>query len=142
MEQLITLAIGILFAWETAMLRLSIASASWIRTTGHVLKVQVIDDNDEGTATYSIRIQYRYRARGMQFESSRLSYQPTSGLLFSDALTMIQGVRAGTEIDVYYNPRNPRQAVLVRGADRNGVIGVIVIGMIFAYLLWQLIGAA
>jgi hypothetical protein len=75
----------------------------------------VSHDSDSGD-TYGIKVQYRYTVSGVRYSSDRLRFGAmSSGDNWAD--TMLARFPQGRAVTVYYNPRDPAEAVLLQGLE-------------------------
>ena len=89
------------------------ASASWPSVSGTVTKAQV---GGAGLGRYFADVSYTYRVGDNDFTGSRVrasdgEYDGPDG-----AVQDIRGLSAGQTVLVFYNPSDPRQALLKPGA--------------------------
>jgi hypothetical protein len=133
-----------LLAWQVRELLLALASRHWPQVTGTVLKAWFDEsvDRDDGreVVTHTANVVYRYRVGVRDYESARLSYQPTSGTVFGDVTALLRNVHAGREVDVYYDPRRPARAVLVPGSSTDNLLRVFAFAAFFGFMAWRQFG--
>jgi len=84
----------------------------WPVAMGHVTsaKVETESDSESGTS-YKAKIEYTYAVDGVPFTASRVRFGFNSSSSRS-ASAIVQKYRAGSRVDVHYNPRDPSMAVL------------------------------
>jgi len=125
--------------WELYKLFLGIASRRWKRTTCKIVKAYVDEhrDRETGAVDYSAHAVYAYSVQGRKFESRRLTYRATRGLIFSDALDMLRGITQGREVDAFYNPRHPSRAVLIRGVSMNNLAHLLLALALLGFVTWK-----
>ena len=81
-------------------------------------------------ATYKADVAYRYKVRGRDYSSGRitlLDFSSTAGR----AQSIVNRYADGAPVTVYYNPVDPSDAVLERGGT-SGIGVLYIIGAIFA----------
>ena len=141
LPQILAVIAGTIFLWPVRTVRLAMASSTWRPTKGLVLKSYLDESSpdDGGDVTHSAHVRYSYKIASNRYESTRLTYRPTSGLMFSDALSLLDGITQGREVAVFYNPRNPSRAVLVPGSSTDGVVHLGLSFVLFAVTLWAAI---
>jgi hypothetical protein len=134
MEQLtlgIALALLALAGWEAWKIHFGLESRTWEHTVGVVGKVWVEDmpdlelDQDpfkDREGTHSVHARYRYKVNGRWYDGRRVSYAATRWIRFRDALQMIEGLRTGREVDVFYDPEKPARAVLIPGSSTANLV--------------------
>lgn len=118
----LTYAIAIIFgvvlvSWEAVEFQRQKASFQWPTASGTMVESSrvFVPGND---AHYRADVTYNYKVNGTSYVSHRIS-------LFSRDLSSYDSIneafvanhRAGTAVDVYYDPRNPANAVLIPGPD-------------------------
>jgi len=119
----VVLGIGLVFLTVALVLLWNCwVTENWTETTGEITVSRVAEeskhDAERGTRTfYRARIAYRYEANGASYEATkvrRYDWQSTSR-------ERVNAIRdrylAGKQVVVFYNPTNPRQAVLEPGAS-------------------------
>jgi hypothetical protein len=77
-------------------------------------------------------VRYRYEARGRTYESEQIAVGSSAGGASSDpgeARRWVERHPAGSDADVWFDPRDPRRSVLVRGVPRAQVVAAVVIGI-------------
>ena len=135
-------------AWHARTMQLAFASRHWRSTQGTIQQCYVgenrnllswfnrdpDDSRDDGYHTTNIR--YTYRVGTQQFVSTRLSYQPTRALMFADAVGQLQGLLAGREVEVFYDPLQPSRAVILPGPSHDNAIRMAVAVVLFAVAMW------
>jgi hypothetical protein len=93
-----------------------IASLSWPETSGTITKWKVEPDYGGPTASSASRVfltcEYRYIVGDTEYTNSRVASYPLSN---SDINRIGYSVSEGSVQKVYYDPTNPKIAVLVRG---------------------------
>ncbi len=119
-KQLIALVLGIvlllaapLSAWPAYKAFTSAsASTGWPTVTGRVTASEIIT---RGTKQKP-RVTYAYQVNGRPYTSSRIKFGDTTGNNPSAARRVTERYPAGTEVEVYYDPGLPGNAVLEPGA--------------------------
>ena len=117
---------------EWRKVRLGLASRQWKPIQCRVLKVWIDEKkspNDPESISYSAKISYSYKISSVVYQSTCLTYQPTSGLTYEQAVGLIAGVLPGSDVTAYYNPRNKSQAVLIRTHDTRNSMPFVLSGL-------------
>lgn len=117
---------------EWRKVRLGLASREWNAIQCQVLKVSIDEHknpNDLESISYSAKISYSYKISSVVYHSTCLTYQPTSGLTYEEAVRLVAGVLPGREVTAYYNPRNKAQAVLIRTNDTRNAVPFVLSGL-------------
>ncbi len=127
---------------EWRKVRLSFASRQWKPIQCQVLKVAIDEQKSHDgseSISYSARIAYSYKISSVVYHSTCLTYQPTSGLTYERAVSLIAGVLPGSDATAYYNPREKSQAVLIRTLDTGNAMPFVLSGMAAILLaMWVL----
>jgi hypothetical protein len=139
-------------AWTVRTFQLGLASVSWTQASGRLIKCYIEesrsvwhlpwgDAGDDEVDSHVARVVYTYRVAGVEYRSTRLSYQPSRGIRFAEAIARLEGLRAGQDVPVYYDPLRPSRSVIIPGAsDANGlriVFAVLLLGVaIWLSALW------
>lgn len=110
----------------------SVRSQSWLVTKGEVTALNYKRGGGfHGGEAFSPVISYRYSVGEQTFTSQRFSFgQGPSYLTYQEAEAVLDQYQPGDEINVYYNPDNPEEAVLERqpqGSKSNLVIGIVLL---------------
>ena len=127
---------------EWRKVRLGSVSREWRPIQCAVSSVSIDEQkspNDPEPVSYSAKISYSYKISSVVYHSSCLTYQPTSGLTYEEAVSLIAGVLPGTDVTAYYNPRNKAQAVLIRTNDTRNAMPFVISGLAAVLLaMWIL----
>jgi hypothetical protein len=98
------------------------ASLNWPSTSGTIIRTWVEEsytEDDDGwkTYTYSPRWEYQFIFMGRTYTCNRLSYGATKGYgSESEATQALSRYPVNTKVQVYYDPNNAEDAVLIPGA--------------------------
>jgi hypothetical protein len=105
---------------------------SFTRTPGRVVVSRVEEipaPAEEGGPKFAAVFRYAYDVRGRTYESDQVSFGASPGATATDpqeARRWVERHPAGSEVEVWYDPADPRRAVLVRGVSSAQVgLGVI-----------------
>ena len=84
--------------------------------TGTITHSEVTVHHGDDSTTYGIDVKYDYEVAGGQYEGTQYRYGQMSS---SDnwARTVVDSLPVGKEVDVYYNPTEPSDSVLVVGVQ-------------------------
>lgn len=115
---LFLMAVGGL-AWHWWKMRMGLASNNWPKTKGTVLTsdMDFVEDADNRERGYEVSAEYTYKVGLQLFKSTRLTFDATSHLTLAEAQRLLSVVQNGRDIDVYYNPAENSQSVLVTGTS-------------------------
>jgi hypothetical protein len=107
----------------------------WTRTQGRVVASHVEEVErpaEEGGPLYRSVVRYAYEARGRTWESGQVAVGAAAAAAHlhpDEARRAIAPFPVGREVDVWFDPADPRQAVLVRGAPRGQILAAIAVGL-------------
>lgn len=109
------------------------SSANWMKTTGDILvsKVELpqthtSDDQPDARAV----VRYRYGVGTETYESENVSFGGQVPILRAHADALVAKYPIGAMVDVTYDPRNPKDAVL-QPASRNGLVAQSALTLVF-----------
>jgi hypothetical protein len=125
MEFLIVLGSGVFLmglayaVWIGVIKRRAQGTGNWPRTQGQV-EASFLYEHQRQTAAGVIRsytpvVRYTYRVNGQDYESDRRNFLPHDTKTFDnrlDAESVVVTYAEESPVPVYYNPHNPKQAVL------------------------------
>jgi hypothetical protein len=126
-------------------------SESWLETIGTVNESKVAqgtnvlmsnDEDNEGTPVFSPEISYIYQVAGLEYTSNRLTFggkKSYSKRANAEKVTALYPV--GSQLPVYYDPKNPKEAVVDRTAKISNMLLIFGIMFIIIGLVTVLIGA-
>ena len=109
---------------------LSKASRNWPKVNGTIINIpNMISDG-------KFRLEYEYEVRSDTYRNQRVFYSITD--IYSDRLALeFDGKYAKHQIvDVFYNPKKPKQAVLEPGRIDGAFLGIAILGMIVIYCVF------
>ncbi len=108
---------------------------AYTRTRGRVVRAEVEElphASEEGGTKYRPVVRYAFEARGRTYESDRVSIGAPAAPDASDprdARRLVERFPAGAEVDVWFDPRDPRRSVLVPGVPASEVVVAVVAGL-------------
>lgn len=93
------------------------AVLNWPTTTGRVLESRVLHSSgtqfgSRGGRMYEAYVKYAYEALGQTFESSRVAFGSVSTSWSSPAERTVAQYPAGSQVQVFFDPDHPSEAVL------------------------------
>ncbi len=115
--------------------RLARETRSYTRTRGRIVRAEVEEiprPSEEGGPEFRPVVRYAFEAHGRTYESERMSIGSPAAAGTSypqDAQRVIDRHPSGTEVDVWFDPRDPRRSVLVRGIPSVHVIATVALGI-------------
>jgi hypothetical protein len=102
---------------------------TWPKANARIINVFVAPENDQGVyvepqhihvgpnshTRYIPKILYSYRVGGREYQSSNLVYDGPESFSAVDTKAMVGQMRPGSEIQVFYNPKNPAESYVYNG---------------------------
>ncbi len=124
-----------LMAWGGNELKRAYESRSWPNTPGTITSAYIQKSHhrsSEGhsTTSYTPKVGYRYIVEGKIYTCDRIAFGGKSGGKRSKAKAVVDEYPSGRQVTVYYNPRDPKIAVLKAGFSW-GAILVALAGVVF-----------
>lgn len=105
------------------------ASAQWHNAPGNLLTFEITQGRTKNRTRYYPNLTYEYTVNDTRYTSDRISF----GYLAYDSEDELKADierRVGKNpVTVYYDSRNPKDAVLLRDAT-SGSVGLIIIGIV------------
>jgi hypothetical protein len=111
---------------ESRGLRSRRASRSWPKTTGTILKWDYTDSFGGGGSRFhhDLSCLYKYTVNGTEFTNDRITFFALSD---GNINNIGDDYKAGSTCQVFYDPANPKNSVLMRGWSS----GMMVFGIVF-----------
>jgi len=146
------IALGIMFViLDRRNKRKADESLTWLETTGTVSESKVVqgsnmlmsaDEDGESTPVFSPEVHYTYQVAGMEYTSKRLSFAGVKSFSKPEkAEQALSQYPIGTQLHVYYDPKNPKEAVVDRTAKRSKMMLIMGIMFIIIGIVTLIIGA-
>ena len=137
---IICLLIGIMFiANSISSIQKGSDSENWPSTTGYIISSNIVRHPSKHGYTYGANITYQYSINDHTYSSNRISYGDYSSSDGEHANQLVTQYYVGRNVTVFYNPKNPSEAILEPGATffsymflLAGILP-IVIGIIILY---------
>lgn len=111
------------------------ATRSYTRTRGRVVRAEVEESrrtSEEGGARFKPVVRYAFEVRGRTYESERISAGAGTGVDSADpqdARRVVGRYPSGAEVDVWFDPLDPRRSVLVVGVPTTEIAVAVAIGI-------------
>lgn len=106
------------------------SSLKWSYVTGDVIKSRLTKDyGGDGADTYNIRIKYSYKVNNKLYTSKKVSYKFLVMTGESEARKLYKSLINDKKVKVFYNPKKPRQSVIIQGYTIGLEIAVIIISL-------------
>jgi hypothetical protein len=109
--------------------RKSNQASHWLPAQGRI-KTSEVTRTTGGKIQYYAHIEYEYTAQGMNYSSNNVTFAQLMGIADtgqSAAQEKVKKFPAGSTVTVFYDPNDPRRAVLQKGGDS----GILILGGIF-----------
>jgi len=124
--------------WCFNILILSRESLNWSQTNGHVLSSSLTIDHlpkflyhgDDPSRWYGTQVQYEYSVGDDTYMSNRLSFQRWGVRNPKEPLKEMNKYRRHHQVKVYYDPNDPKEAVLERGGIEDVFIPLMIGGVL------------
>jgi len=131
--------IAILF-WGGSILKQCGAALNWPQTQGHIISSALtinhlpkfIDSRADPARWYGTHLQYEYKVGDEPYVSDRLSFRQADSPNPQDALKVMNKYRHEREVTVFYNSKNPQEAVLQPGYIGGDLYIILIIGGLLA----------
>jgi len=114
----------------------------WRQTMGRVVKAEMQRGRrktSEGCRLFDPVLRYTYNVGGRTYECDRFTHQLIKNVAFRLAI-FIGRHNPGTEVPVYYHPRNPELAVLQPMPWQGAATGMMFCSLIFVAMLACILG--
>ncbi len=93
-------------------------SEKWPTTMGRVATCKIIRRRgNRGEPAGTVRVTLAYEVAGKSYVGGRIGYHGADGGTLSEAESLARLFAEGTEVTVYYDPKNPRRAILQPGTS-------------------------
>jgi hypothetical protein len=118
-------------------------STSWPSVQGTIIKAWVEtqeheDDDGSKTITHFPRWEYEFAVSGNTYTGGNISFGGTGGSSReSEAWEALEQYSLNSQVQVFYNPSNPEEAVLVPGIQ--GTMGSIIFGGVLTFIMFAII---
>lgn len=91
-------------------------SIKWSRTKGQISNACLDKFNDSNSTSYRVQVEYSYTVADKVYSSKRKYYgDHLLNSFYWSTKKLVDKYKKGDTIDVYYNPQNPKDAVLEQG---------------------------
>jgi hypothetical protein len=107
----------------------------WTRADGRILesRVEVHEPDENHERRFGFVIRYAYEARGVRHASEQIWIGSSAASVSEDEARIRRWVERfpeGTDVPVWFDPRDPRQAVLVQGVPAVQVRALLAAGAV------------
>jgi hypothetical protein len=101
------------------------ASYSWPSTKGTIRRFVMRQKQEKRFINHVATAEYTYEVDGIAYEGDRIQAGEISAADRSRVTWVEDWLKPGTEVEVYYNPSEPKRAFLVRGPEWRIAGGVV-----------------
>src|SRR5262245_51454477 len=98
---------------------------SFSTTTGVINHSEVTDQSDSDGTTHGVDISYHYEVAEHPYEGDRYRYGAGSSSDSAWARDAVATYSEGSEVKVFYNPKDPSEAVLSPGLDSSNYMWLL-----------------
>jgi len=118
------------------------ASQTWPSVKGRIvstnIRLEEIGDEDTSRMEYIPEVHFEYEVDEMTFKGKRFSFgsEPSFGSA-EKARKFLQPYPDGQEVDLFYNPEDPGEAVLSQGMRKMGaslIVGILLVVLMICLL--------
>lgn len=106
---------------------LSKAARHWPKVNGTII------DNPIMLSVQQYGMEYEYEVSGITYRNRRVFYSNIDAYSLSLAIEFDKKYAKNQIVDVFYNPKNPQQAVLEPGRTDGAFLGATILGMMVTY---------
>lgn len=129
--------IGILLTifWGIPTARNAMESRNWPSVNGQITISDLSKNynSDDGSIMYTAKVAYNYSVSGLPYTGSTVAFGDFGSSDPSHAGGIVSRYPAGKNVQVYYNPKDPKTSVLEAGSGWSSFMGLIV-GIAFAII--------
>jgi len=113
---------SVLATWYSFYFQYRVWNWPWV--WGELLKGEVGRLGSGSDRTYLARVEYKYTVDGQEYTGHRLSAMSGSGNVTGLLETQLAETETNDDgkVKVYYNPKRPQKAFLIRGARRQVIL--------------------
>jgi hypothetical protein len=93
-------------------------SQNWPSTTGRIATCKIDRHRGKrGEPAGTVRVSLAYEVAGKSYVGGRIGYHGAEGGTLAEAESLARLFAEGSEVTVYYDPKNPRRAILQPGTS-------------------------
>jgi hypothetical protein len=112
------------------------ANRNWPQAEGRILQSFVyVDKGTHNSQGFVPRLEYEYSVGGVTFRSMRLRFGQTGGWSREQAERTVAPFAVGAPVPVFYDPANPKEAVLIQGTSWGNLL-IAFAGLAFLFFAW------
>ncbi len=111
--------LGIFIAQWTWRLLLAHRSKRWPQTQARILAARIVGGKDrKGNEELRPEVRYEYSVAGRSYVGALFSFDSGTFISYATAIDAMDGIVAGSQVPIYYDPLRPQQSVLFPGRER------------------------
>jgi hypothetical protein len=127
--------------WIVGGMVRGVLALRWPSVGGTILEATLTESDSDGSTWHDAVVKYRYEVQNRSYISTRFSFGPPH-FYFAWWAKRVFRVTSAKPLVVYYNDRDPREAVLLRGATLDQFLWLASCGagilLMLHLLLWLL----
>ena len=106
---------------------------NWPCVTGTIVVSRITQhEDDDGDIHYQAYYNYEYEVNGQKFVTDAYSFSEGTGCYYLEEEAIENKLKIGTEVSVFYNPKDPKEAYIQRVQNISlNTIFYIIFGVIF-----------
>jgi len=119
-------------------------SNSWNKTKGVIIESKLLNHGrsmmiGKNYERYSALIKYEYKVLDENFESNRIRFFPMGTSTSKKAVEHLTSLYSkGSQIEVFYDPARPDQAILQRGLNFKSLFAFVGISLFIFTTIWMI----
>ena len=120
------LLMGPFLAWQSASKIIAAQkTGSWPSTEGVISSVNLDEiSGRKGRVSYRPNVKYGYRVNGVPYGADRIDFSNQSTPSMDEAIKSLSRFQVGQPVTVYYDAKNPAEAVLEIGSAGSHWLGI------------------
>lgn len=119
--------------YGSVVLQNAAVSKTWPTASGRILLAQVDTDTDEDGTTYSADVSYEYFINDQRYQDDTVSFGEYGSGNPKHAQEIVDRYPVGQAVTVYYDPEQPKTAVLEPGVTWSSYL-MLGIGLLFMFI--------
>jgi len=108
-------------------------SRKWDAGTCTILQSKLVAErNDDGIMMFETTVEYQYVYKGKKYTGDKIYFGYDSSKDQEESSILYRSLTGGKRTEVFINPKNPQEAILIPGIKRFTIIPVLV-GFVLSY---------
>lgn len=121
---------GLLFVGIRSM-RAASASRAWSSAQGTITSSQLMTGGQRNSRWYKPQITYTYTANGQTYTGEKVFFGDARSSSMAKEQKMVDRYKQGAQVEVFYNPQQPQEAVLERRTGGTNMVYLILGSVVF-----------